>query len=122
MKEWLILIVDENPDDLKSLSTCFSPDYQIIAARSGKEALDFLETTDADVILSNLHIKDMSGLDLFGQSRLPGALRSRRTSQGRHFVRDRRRGQTAQVPSLVSRQRTCDPEQDRPAAVREVRR
>jgi response regulator RpfG family c-di-GMP phosphodiesterase len=61
MKEWLILIVDEKQDDLTSLTKVFSKDYQVITARSGKEALECLETSEVDVILSNLRIDDMSG-------------------------------------------------------------
>jgi len=77
MKESLILIIDEDRDDLVSLTKCFSTDYQVVAARSGKEALDFLEASDVDVILSNLRIKDMTGLDIFSQSRVtrPEAIR-----------------------------------------------
>ncbi len=77
MKEWLILIVDEKQDDLSSLTKCFSKDYQVTAARSGKEALEYLETSEVDLILSNLQIDDMTGLDLFRQSRVtqPEAIR-----------------------------------------------
>jgi two-component system, NtrC family, response regulator HupR/HoxA len=77
MKEWLILIVDEKADDLASLTKVFSKDYQVASARSGKEALQCLETSEVDLILSNLRIGDMSGLDLFRQSRVtqPEAIR-----------------------------------------------
>ncbi len=44
MKEWLILIVDEKEDDLAFLAKVFSTDYQVVAARSGQEALQCLET------------------------------------------------------------------------------
>ena len=77
MKEWLILIVDEKEDDLASLTKVFSKDYQVVNARSGEEALRCLETSEVDVVLSNLSIGDMSGLDLFRQSRVtqPEAIR-----------------------------------------------
>ena len=77
MKEWTILVVDENLSDCESLLSCFATDYQVIAARSGREALAYLETNEVDVILSNLNLKDMSGLDLFMQSRIrqPEAIR-----------------------------------------------
>ena len=62
---------------LSSLEKCFSTDYQVISARSGKEAIKQLETNDVDVILSCLEMDDMSGLDLFRQSRItqPEAIR-----------------------------------------------
>ncbi|MEK7856389.1 MAG: response regulator, partial [Acidobacteriota bacterium] len=77
MKESLILIIYEDREDLVSLTECFSADYQVVAARSGKEALDFLEASNVDVILSNLRINDMTGLDIFSQSRVthPEAVR-----------------------------------------------
>lgn len=77
MKEWVILLVDEKPDDILSLIKCFSTDYQVISAQSGKEALKQLETNEVDIILSSLEIKDMSALDLFQKSRItqPEAIR-----------------------------------------------
>ncbi|CAN5222044.1 sigma-54 dependent transcriptional regulator [soil metagenome] len=77
MKEWTILVIDEKSSDRLALSKCFSTDYQVITAGSGREALAHLEANEVDVILSNLELKDMSGLDLFGHSRVtqPEAIR-----------------------------------------------
>ncbi len=77
MKEWIILIVDENQSDSALLKKCFSHDYQVISACSSKEALKQLENNEVDVILGNLEMNDMSGLDLFRQSRItqPEAIR-----------------------------------------------
>lgn len=77
MKESLILIIDEDPDDLDALTKCFAADYQVVATVSGTEALEFLEVNDADVILCTQRNSDMSGLDIFSQSRVsrPDAIR-----------------------------------------------
>lgn len=77
MKEWTILLVDRNLDDLRLLKEHFSTDYQAITASSGKQALQHLEANEVDVILSNLQMDDMSGLDLFSHSRItqPEAIR-----------------------------------------------
>ena len=77
MKDCVILIVDEKPDDLESLTKCFADDYQVITARSGKEALESLAANEVDMVLSNLQIGDMTGLQLFRQSRItqPEAIR-----------------------------------------------
>ena len=56
------------------------------------------------------------------QSRLPRGVRSRRGAQGRDPVGDRGRGQAAQVPRHVPCGGPRRPEQDRPAAVRGLRR
>lgn len=77
MKEWKVLLVDNNQDDLISLNNYFSTDYQVMTARSGKDALKQLESNEVDVILSSLQMEDMSGLDLFRHSRItqPEAIR-----------------------------------------------
>lgn len=71
------MAIDERLSDRLSLSACLSNDYQVITADSGKEALAHLEKNEIDVILSNFDLKDMSGLDLFGHSRItqPEAIR-----------------------------------------------
>lgn len=77
MREWVILVIDARDGDRASLQRCFLSDYKVVAVNSGKEALNYLEKSDVDVILSNLNIGDMSGLDLFRQSRVtqPEAVR-----------------------------------------------
>lgn len=77
MKEWKILLVDEKPSDLSLLKKCFSKDYQVITATSGSDAIKKLQAEDVDVILSTLEMKDISGLDVFRQSRVtqPEAIR-----------------------------------------------
>jgi len=77
MKESRILLVSEKQSDLVSLKKCFSSDYQLISAASGKEALEKLELDEVDVILSQLEMGEMSGLELFQRSRItqPEAIR-----------------------------------------------
>lgn len=70
MKEWLILIVEDRDEDIEALSQCFSNDYQVISARNSAEAFAAVETNEVDVILANLKIGDISGLDLFRSSRI----------------------------------------------------
>jgi two-component system response regulator HupR/HoxA len=77
MKESVLLIVDKKDDDRKLLVECFASDYKVIAASSGKQALEYLGKNIVDVILSNLSTADMTGLDLFRHSRVtqPEAVR-----------------------------------------------
>lgn len=77
MKEWTFLLVDADDDDLGRLKKYFSEDYQVITARTGKDALKQLESNEIDLILSTLTLKDMSGIDLFMHSRInqPEAIR-----------------------------------------------
>lgn len=77
MKEWTLLLADNNKDDLNALKKHFLADYQVITAATGNDAVKHLESNQIDLILSNLELKDMSGLDLFMHSRItqPEAIR-----------------------------------------------
>ena len=77
MKEWTILLVNEQPTARQSLGKCLADDYQVFTAASGREALARLERDEVDVILSALTLEDMTGFDLFMQSRVtqPDAIR-----------------------------------------------
>jgi DNA-binding NtrC family response regulator len=77
MEEWTILIVDENPAARLALDQCLTTDYQVIQAGSAREALHRLEEQEVDVIISELRMADLTGLDLFMRSRVtqPEAIR-----------------------------------------------
>jgi two-component system response regulator HydG len=60
-----ILLIDDDPIDIKSLQCLLeSWDYDVIAARSGKEALVKLATDPVDIIVSDLRMPNMSGEDV----------------------------------------------------------
>jgi two-component system response regulator HupR/HoxA len=77
MEEWTILIVDETPAARAALDQCLTTDYQVIQAGSAREALHRLEEQEVDVIISELRMADLTGLDLFMRSRVsqPEAIR-----------------------------------------------
>jgi two-component system, response regulator YesN len=63
-----VLLVDDEPvflstfaEGLKSITgkTC-----NIITAKNGREALDILRTVTVDVVVTDLHMPDMNGLEL----------------------------------------------------------
>jgi PAS domain S-box-containing protein len=59
-----ILLVDDNPADLMSLETILqAPDRNLVRALSGGEALKFLVNKDAAVILLDVRMPDMDGLE-----------------------------------------------------------
>ena len=66
-----ILIVDDEPINLKLSAESLSPFYTIHLARSGQEALTYLETQDIDLVLLDIM---MSGLDGFETARQIHAL------------------------------------------------
>jgi signal transduction histidine kinase len=59
-----ILLVDDNPANLLSLETILqAPDRNLVRASSGGEALKFLLNMDAAVILMDVRMPDMDGLE-----------------------------------------------------------
>ena len=62
-----ILIVDDEPDVIKVISMSFrmqQPAWEIISAEDGPEALKLLEQERPDVILLDIGLPDMSGLEV----------------------------------------------------------
>src|SRR5262245_17687953 len=59
-----ILLVDDNPSNLLSLETILeAPDRNLIRASSGEEALRYLLDRDAAVILLDVHMPKIDGLE-----------------------------------------------------------
>ena len=59
-----ILLVDDNYDFLKFLSESLSKQYHILKASNGKQALSILKKEDADLIISDVMMPEMDGLEL----------------------------------------------------------
>lgn len=59
-----ILIVEDNEDLLEFLGNIFSNDYQLNLCSNGKEALDAALDTIPDLIISDLMMPEMDGLEL----------------------------------------------------------
>jgi two-component system OmpR family response regulator len=60
-----VLIVDQEQNSLDELTALLSASgYQVITVCTGCEALNRLDERGADVVLANLVLPDMSGLDL----------------------------------------------------------
>jgi len=60
-----ILVVDDEVQILKALSRMFlETDYEILTAESGMEALKILETTDIDMIISDMRMPMVDGYKL----------------------------------------------------------
>lgn len=60
-----ILIVDDEPDMLSALKLFFSKKgYIVTTARCGEEAWEFIEETMFDLIISDMAMEDLSGIEL----------------------------------------------------------
>lgn len=60
----VLLLVDDNSDLLNYMTQSLSGDYQIITATTGVEALHRLQEHDVDLIVSDVMMPEMDGLDL----------------------------------------------------------
>jgi DNA-binding NtrC family response regulator len=59
-----IMIVDDEPANLRVLERLFRPDYQVVSAPSGAEALALLEQHDVALLISDQRMPAMTGIEL----------------------------------------------------------
>lgn len=59
-----ILLVDDNYDFLKFLSESLAKKYRVLKATNGKQALNVLEKEDIDLVVSDIMMPEMDGLEL----------------------------------------------------------
>lgn len=70
MPQKTALIVEDNKDLRRIFSLAFRKDgYAVVTAADGQEALDYLATQDADVIILDVNMPRVSGLDVLRQVR-----------------------------------------------------
>jgi DNA-binding response OmpR family regulator len=68
-----ILVVDDEPDVIKVIAMSFrmqQPAWEVISAEDGTEALELLEQARPDVVLLDIGLPDMNGLDVLKSMRL----------------------------------------------------
>jgi response regulator RpfG family c-di-GMP phosphodiesterase len=58
-----ILIVDDEPANLRLMERLFRRDYQVLTALSGREALDLLKQHDIALIISDQRMPGMTGIE-----------------------------------------------------------
>jgi DNA-binding NtrC family response regulator len=59
-----IMIVDDEPANLRTLERLFRPDYQVVTAPSGAEALALLERHDVALLISDQRMPVITGIEL----------------------------------------------------------
>lgn len=60
----LLLFADDNTDMLAYLSKGLSDEYRVVTATNGRETLQLLEKEDVDIIVSDVMMPEMDGLEL----------------------------------------------------------
>lgn len=58
-----VLIVEDNPDLLEILRDLLSMEFDVATARDGQEGVDTARTFQPDVVIMDLHLPRMSGID-----------------------------------------------------------
>lgn len=65
MEKKSVLIVDDEPEIVSILTELFqSEGWEVFSARNGKEALKNIESDSPNVVLSDIQMPDMDGLEL----------------------------------------------------------
>ena len=58
-----VLIVEDNPDLLEILRDLLSQEFDVATARDGQEGVDTARSFQPDVVIMDLHLPRMSGID-----------------------------------------------------------
>ncbi len=59
-----IMIVDDEPANLRVLERLFRPNYQVVTAPSGAEALALLEQHEVELLITDQRMPAMTGIEL----------------------------------------------------------
>lgn len=59
-----IMIVDDEPANLRTLTRLFRQEYQVVTAESGAEALALLEQHEVALLISDQRMPEMTGIEL----------------------------------------------------------
>ncbi len=59
-----IIVVDDEPANLRLLERLFRHDYEVITAESGEEALRLLSDHDAALVITDQRMPNMTGVEL----------------------------------------------------------
>lgn len=62
-REKTILLIEDNEDLLNLMSRLLSYEYNIIDARNGREGLDIIENEDIDLVVSDVMMPEMNGIE-----------------------------------------------------------
>ena len=63
-----IMIVDDEPANLRTLLRLFREDYQVLTAESGAEALTLLKQHEVALLISDQRMPEMGGIELMKQT------------------------------------------------------
>lgn len=65
--QFTILVVDDDPANIRVLSTLLKNEYKVVIAKSGKSAVEIAKQHSPDLILLDIVMPDISGFDVIKQ-------------------------------------------------------
>ncbi|MDR1837964.1 MAG: response regulator [Treponema sp.] len=68
-KKWVVLAVDDNVQQLNEFKTFLVPQYDLRVVKSAAEAISFLYKNDADIILLDIEMPNISGFEFLADIR-----------------------------------------------------
>ncbi len=68
-REYPILYVDDEPENLRIFELAFRRDFSIITAPSGEEGLELINTTPVALVLSDHRMPGMTGVEFLTRVR-----------------------------------------------------
>jgi DNA-binding response OmpR family regulator len=100
-----VLLVEDNPDLLEFLRATFRSQYQILTARDGREGLDLARRFRPDVIITDIMMPHVSGLDLLREIRADAELAETPVIllTARAMIKDRVRGLAQMADDYVGK-------------------
>jgi signal transduction histidine kinase len=66
----ILLVVDDEPEVLRSVFDLFRLDYRVLTAERGPEALGVLQSNPVSVIMSDQRMPEMTGVEFLGQAKV----------------------------------------------------
>lgn len=69
-----VLIVDDSPENLSQISALLEPEFEVRTAKNAPEGLEFLAAQECDLVLLDIRMPGMDGLEMCRRIRETGAL------------------------------------------------
>lgn len=68
-----VLVIEDDPEIIETMHLCISmrwPQSSVVSARRGREGLTLVESAEPDVVMLDLKLPDMDGLDVLQEVRM----------------------------------------------------